>query len=203
MPDIRLITENLADELIPGIQKSVGIYILTSFVMESGVRLLSPHLKQAADRGAEVRVQTGDYLFVTHPGALRLLQNIDAHIEIRLWRSRGTSFHPKAYLFDYDQGQGLFIVGSSNLSLSAFRMGIEWNLAVNAKLEPFTFQEAQDKFMQSFYHEKTDPLNEETLALYEKEYNDYHQKNPELVRLISAMEESELMLPHKNEQQCI
>ncbi len=200
MPDIKLITENLADELIPGIQKSVGIYILTSFVMESGVKLLSSHLKQAAERGAEVRVLAGDYLFVTQPGALRLLQNIDPRIEIRLWRSRGTSFHPKAYLFDYDEGQGLFIVGSSNFSLSAFRLGIEWNLAVNAKLEPYTFQEALDKYMQSFYHENTDPLNEETLALYEKEYNDYHQKNPELIRMITEMEESELMLPHKEGQ---
>jgi HKD family nuclease len=47
MPDIKLITENLADEVIPSIRKATGIYILTSFVMESGVRLLGPHLKPA------------------------------------------------------------------------------------------------------------------------------------------------------------
>ena len=39
MPDIKLITSNLANELIPGIREASGIYILTSFVMESGVRL--------------------------------------------------------------------------------------------------------------------------------------------------------------------
>lgn len=44
-----------------------------------------------------------------------------------------TSFHPKAYLFDYDNGKGLLIVGSSNFSISAMRMGMEWNLAMNAR----------------------------------------------------------------------
>lgn len=56
MPDIKLITENLADELIPGIGKASSIYIMTSFVMESGVKLLASHLKAAVERGAEVKV---------------------------------------------------------------------------------------------------------------------------------------------------
>ena len=198
MPDIKLITENLADELIPGIQRASGIYILTSFVMESGVRLLHPHLRNAAERGAEIKILAGDYLFVTQPEALRQLLNLDGRIEARLWRSEGTSFHPKAYLLDYDDGQGLMIVGSSNLSLSAFRLGYEWNLAVNAETEPFTFREALEQFFRLFYHEKTWPLNAETVREYEKEYNAYHQKYPELVRLISEMEESELMMPVKS-----
>jgi HKD family nuclease len=80
-------------------------------------------LKEAADRGAEIKVLAGDYLFVTQPQALRLLLAVDERIEARLWRSRGTSFHPKAYLLDYEQGQGLMIVGSSNLSLSLFAWG--------------------------------------------------------------------------------
>ncbi|SEP00999.1 hypothetical protein [Paenibacillus sp. OV219] len=73
MPDIKLITENLVDELIPGINRASGIYILTSFVMESGVKLLAPHLKEAALRGAEVKLLAGDYLFVTQREALRAL----------------------------------------------------------------------------------------------------------------------------------
>jgi superfamily II DNA or RNA helicase/HKD family nuclease len=197
VPDIKLITENLADELIPGIQRASGIYILTSFVMESGVRLLQPHLKAAAERDAEIKILAGDYLFVTQPQALRRLLEMDGRIEARLWRSYGTSFHPKAYLLDFDQGQGLMIVGSSNLSLSAFRLGYEWNLAVNAEVEPFTFQEALDQFFKVFYHEQTCPLNQETVNQYELEYNAHHQKFPELARMISEMEESELMVPVK------
>jgi len=172
MPDIKLITENLADELIPGIRRASSIYIMTSFVMESGARILAPYLKEAIERGAEVKILAGDYLFVSQPEGLRRLFDIDYRIEVRLWQSQGTSFHPKAYLLDYEEGQGLLIVGSSNFSRSAFRIGVEWNLAMSAKAEPFTFQEALDKFMHNFYHECTFSLNHESIASYEKEYND-------------------------------
>lgn len=189
--NVKLITENLADELIAGMQNASGIYIMTSFIMQSGVRLLAPHLKSAIERGAEVKVLAGDYLFVTQPEGLKALREIDDRLEARLWRSMGTSFHPKAYLFDYENGEGLLIVGSSNFSMSAMRMGVEWNLAMNAKAEPYTFQVALEKFMENFYHETTLPLNEHTIALYEEEYQTQHRKNPELVRMISEMEEEE------------
>jgi hypothetical protein len=47
-------------------------------------------------------------------------------------------------------------------SLTAFRMGYEWNLAMIAQAGLFTFHEAFEKFMHSFYHEFTYPLNEES-----------------------------------------
>ncbi|MCD1261418.1 DEAD/DEAH box helicase family protein [Paenibacillus athensensis] len=197
MPDIKLITENLADELIPGIERAAGIYIMTSFVMRSGVQMLAPHLKAAAERGADIKILCGDYLFITQPEGLRALVHIDARIEARLWHSRGASFHPKAYLMDYEQGEGLLIVGSSNLSRSAFRMGVEWNLAMNAEAEPYTFRVALDKFMEHFYDPCTVTLHEESIAVYERDYMAHKQKNPELVRTVTEIEESELMLPHK------
>lgn len=189
--NVKLITENLADELIIGMQNASSIYIMTSFVMQSGVRLLASHLKEAIERGADVKVLAGDYLFVTQPEGLQALRDIDSRLEARLWRSMGTSFHPKAYLFDYENGEGLLIVGSSNFSMSAMRMGMEWNLAMNAKAEPYTFQVALDKFMQNLYHSSTLPLNEHTIALYEEEYRTCHRKNPELIRMITEMEEDE------------
>jgi len=188
---VKLITENLADELIEGMRHASGIYIMTSFVMQSGVRLLAPHLKRALDQGAEVRMLAGDYLFITQPEGLRALIGIDDRLEARLWRSSGVSFHPKAYLFDYDNGEGLFIVGSSNFSLSAMRMGVEWNLAMYAEAEPYTFQVAIEKFMKNFYHESTLPLHEDTIAWYEEEYAQHHGRNPELLRQIMDMEDAE------------
>lgn len=177
--------------MISGMRHASGIYVMTSFIMQSGVRLLAPHLKSAIDRGAEVKVLAGDYLFVTQPEGLRLLCGIDNRIEARLWRSRGTSFHPKAYLFDYDFGEGLLIVGSSNFSMSAMKMGMEWNLAMNAKIEPYTFQVALDKFMQNFYHESTMPLNEHSITNYEDEYRLRHRQNPEFTQLVERMEEAD------------
>ncbi len=192
--NVKLITDNLADELISGIQHASGIYIMTSFIMQSGVKLLVPHLKQAVERGAEVRVLAGDYLYITQPEGLRALCEIDHRVEARLWQSRGTSFHPKAYLFDYDNGEGLLVVGSSNFSFTALKTGYEWNLAMDAQAEPYTFQTALDKFMQSFYHETTLPVNEDSIAYYEEEYEKVHRKNPELIRHITDMEEAEIGL---------
>lgn len=189
--NVKLITENLADELINAIRHASGIYMMTSFVMLSGVKLLAPHLNQALERGAEVKVLAGDYLFVTQPEGLKALIEVDDRLEARLWRSAGASFHPKAYLLDFGRGEGLLIVGSSNFSFSAMRMGIEWNLAMNAQAEPYTFQVALDKFMHNFYHEATIPLTPGTIAQYEEEYIRYYRKNPELVRKIIEMEEAE------------
>lgn len=191
MPNIKLITRNLANELIPGIRRASGIYILTSFVMDSGARLLEPHLREAAERGAEIRMLAGDYLFITQPQALRRLSRIHPDIEVRFWNSDGRSFHPKAYLLDYNEGEGIMIVGSSNLSESALRIGYEWNLAVNAQAEPSTFQEALEQFMHLFYDERTTPLNEQTISKYEKECNDQQETYPELVQLAVRMEEED------------
>lgn len=197
--NVKLITDNLADELIARVHTASGIYIMTSFIMESGVKLLAPHLKQAAERGAEVRMLAGDYLYITQPDGLRALCEVDPRIEVRLWRSMGTSFHPKAYLFDHDNGEGLLIVGSSNFSFTALKTGYEWNLAMNAEAEPYTFQMALDKFMQSFYHETTLPVNPDSIALYEEEYERYHQRNPELIQRITEMEEAEISVGHVEE----
>ncbi|WP_413034937.1 phospholipase D-like domain-containing protein [Paenibacillus xylanilyticus] len=201
--NVKLITDNLADELITRMQHASGIYIMTSFIMQSGVKLLAPHLKQAAERGAEVRMLAGDYLYITQPEGLRALCEVDPRIETRLWRSMGTSFHPKAYLFDHDNGEGLLIVGSSNFSFTALKTGYEWNLAMNAEAEPYTFQMALDKFMQSFYHETTLPVNPDSIALYEEEYRKYHQKNPEMIQRITEMEEAEFGtgLPEETEEE--
>jgi len=189
--NVKLITRNLADELIAGMQNATGIYIMTSFLMQSGVNLLAPHLKKALDRGAEVKMLAGDYLYITQPEGLRKLLSIDNRLEARLWRSMGTSFHPKAYLFDYENGEGLLIVGSSNFSFSALKTGYEWNLAMNAQAEPFTFRNAMDQFMENLYHDATLPLTEDTIALYEEEYLLNHRKNPELQRQVIEMEEAE------------
>ena len=54
--------------------KAKKIDIIVSFLMESGVRMLLNDLKSAIDRGASVRVLTGNYLGITQPSALYLIK---------------------------------------------------------------------------------------------------------------------------------
>ncbi len=67
-----------ANHLLTYLEKSIksadSIDIIVSFLMESGVRLLLPALKNALDRGAAIRLLTGNYLGITQPSALTLLK---------------------------------------------------------------------------------------------------------------------------------
>ena len=46
------------------------IDIIVAFLMESGVRMLLKDLKAALNRGAQIRILTGNYLGITQPSAL-------------------------------------------------------------------------------------------------------------------------------------
>lgn len=188
---VQLITQNLLADVQKGIQQAKACYILTSFVMNSGVKLLEPLLKEAAERGCDIKVLTGDYLYITQPEALQRLINIHPAIEVRLWKSRGISFHPKAYMFEQEE-DGLFIVGSSNLSKSALTKGVEWNVSVK---ESDIFEDVVEQFLHLYYEEETVTLNEETIKQYQTEYGQFHQKNANLVRVWTEREEVNMMLP--------
>ncbi|MCZ0757110.1 DEAD/DEAH box helicase family protein, partial [Anoxybacillus sp. J5B_2022] len=194
MSKVEFVKSHLIEKLKEHIETSSTIYILTSFVMKSGVEVIKEPLKQAAERGADIKICAGDYLYVTQPDALRELTSIHPNIEVRLWKSNGVSFHPKAYLFE-DKSDGYFIIGSSNLSRSALTSGIEWNIGLHKCVEENVFVEVMSEFLTLFYAEQTVQVNEETLKDYEKQYADYHQRHSNLVRQWAQLEEMELMLP--------
>jgi superfamily II DNA or RNA helicase/HKD family nuclease len=200
MSKVKLITENMLEEILNTIEKANAIYMMPSFVMQSGVRLISSYLKKALDNGVEVKCLTGDYLFVTQPEGLKELLQLDDRIEVRLWRSHGIAFHPKSYLFETNNGNGKLIIGSSNLSRSALTHGVEWNLSMDSDAHPQTFEEALDQFMKYFYHEQTIPINQETLANYKNKYINYHQANPNFVENWTELEEIEVMFEEETEQ---
>lgn len=191
---VELITRDLVATLKKSIREAKSCYILTSFVMNSGVKLLEPLLREAAERGADIKLVTGDYLYITQPDALDRLLAIHPSIELRLWNSRGISFHPKAYIFENEE-DGLFIVGSSNLSNSALTAGVEWNLAVSESVEEPLYNQVVSEFLNVFYGDSTVALNEETIKQYRSDYQNFHQKNTNLVRVWTEREELELTLP--------
>lgn len=194
MRNVRLITRNLLEHLVTGINDASSVNLLVSFAMTSGVHLLVPHLQRALDNGCEVKILIGDYLYVTQPAALRLLATLNRAVEVRLWQSRGLSFHPKAYLIDRHNGAGLLIVGSSNLSGSALGAGVEWNLAMDGPVAPETFGLAMAEFTKLFYNSQTVPVNTQTIADYDAAYHESHHDHPETARRWAELEEITHML---------
>src|SRR5690625_53751 len=170
MYNLSLHTKQLYQQLKKDISHSSTIYILSSFIMRSGVEVIFDDLKIALNSGADIKILTGDYLYVTQPEALKKLLTLASdQLEIRLWQSSGISFHPKSFLFKH-KDEGAIIVGSSNLSRSAITSGVEWNLRMKRQASHRTFDQAVHQFIELFYADETMAINRETIKTYEKKY---------------------------------
>lgn len=169
MTKLALITKQLQSHLIEAMTEANTIYFVVAFIQKSGVQLIISHLKEASRRGAEIKILVGDYLYITNPDALQLLIDELPEAEIRLFESKGRSFHPKAYLFRYETTCQTFI-GSSNLSKSALTTGIEWNVHTELRIDAPFFERAVDQFLQLFFHEQTLSLHTLTLENYRSNY---------------------------------
>ena len=130
--------------------KANKIDIIVSFLMESGVRMLLMDLKAALDRGVQVRILTGNYLGITQPSALYLLKKeLGDRVDLRFYSEKERSFHPKSYIFHYENGGEIYI-GSSNVSKSALTSGIEWNYRFSSLDDKKNFRLFNDTFEDLF-----------------------------------------------------
>ncbi|GAA0466288.1 DEAD/DEAH box helicase family protein [Alkalibacillus silvisoli] len=200
MSNVSLYTQNLYQHIRSDIQNSTTIYLLSSFIMESGVKLILDDLREALNQGADVKILTGDYLYITQPKALIKLLELSEYenFELRLWQSSGHSFHPKTYLFKHKE-QGALVVGSSNLSRSAFTSGVEWNLRMERSHSTTVFHEALNKFIEMFYSNQTIEINHETIKEYGLTHEQFHAQYPNLNTKWTKQEEIELTLPTVDE----
>lgn len=155
------LTRALADPALDRID------LIVSFVMRSGVGLLGERIDEALARGAHVRLITSDYLGITNPAALGFFVDrigIDANrgrLEVRVFSGGGTSFHPKAYIFSAAAtGAGIAFVGSSNMSESGLRKGVEWNLRADEPAHLIA------EFDRVWSDDRCVPLDEAWLAEY-------------------------------------
>ena len=126
------------------------IDIIVSFLMESGVRMLLKDLKAAMDRGVRIRILTGNYLGITQPSALFLIKKeLGDKVELRFYNDKERSFHPKSYIFHYENMSEIYI-GSSNISRSALTSGIEWNYRFSSKQDSQNFNLFYETFLDLF-----------------------------------------------------
>lgn len=161
-----LIRGDLRSHIDQALTRPGTFYAVVAFLRVSGLSTLMGPLRRFLDTGGEVKLLTGDYLYITEPEALRMLLNLGPTLELRLWRSFGRSFHPKAYLFDTEAHTEV-IVGSSNLSRSGLISGVEWNLKVQ---DPeFKGTDPFSAFLELFYAESTEPVNPVTIRAYQAE----------------------------------
>jgi len=162
--------------LLQSINYATHIRIATAFTRMTGYELIQSALAEAAERGARIQIVTGDYLSITDPQALRYLMLLkDAGANVRIFQSDGKiSFHMKTYLFERRHGtsleleDGCAFVGSSNITRSALKQGLEWNLRVDANEDPKRFQTIVSEFDSVYHNERCKDLTHLWIDQYVK-----------------------------------
>ncbi len=157
-------------QLKMSMRKASKIDMIVSFLMESGVRMLLKDLQDALDRGAKVRILTGNYLGITQPSALCLIKKeLGSKVDLRFYNDKRRSFHPKSYIFHYEN-TGEIYIGSSNISRSALTSGIEWNYRFNSLDDKKNFDLFFDTFSDLFENHSI-VIDDEELARYSKSWH--------------------------------
>ena len=178
IPEYRLITNsfnhNFYYELKDSLLTCKSFDLSIAFITYSGLQLILDVLKELEQKGIKGRILTSNYLNFTDPKALRKLKEF-TNIETKIYLTDKKGFHTKGYIFEYRDYYRL-IVGSSNLTQSALKHNIEWNLTVNSKEMVFNknlFKEYNNTWDESY------SLDEDLLLTYEKakiKYDEAHKR---------------------------
>ncbi|MGI6366615.1 MAG: DEAD/DEAH box helicase family protein [Bacillota bacterium] len=181
--------DHLVRYLYDCIDRAERIRFIVAFLMESGAKLLASQLADAAGRGIPIQILTGKYLSITEPSAIYHLYNIlGSDVEIRFFNDNVRSFHPKAYLFDYE-GDSEIIIGSSNISHSALTTGVEWNYRLRRSLAPVDYDMFSNTFDELFSCHSV-PATDEELKKYS-----FSWRKPRLVVLESSKDKPSIPEP--------
>ncbi len=154
-------------ELIDNLNNCSSFIFVVAFITESGVSMLLPTLAKLQAQEVKGTIYVGDYLLFTEPNALKKLKSF-TNITVKLIRN--TPFHIKGYLFERTNCW-VSIIGSSNLTSSAFTTTNEWNVK--------TFGKKEDNMHKAIFHqiELFDQMGTVTFDDYEREYNCQKKQN--------------------------
>ncbi len=150
--------------------------LAVAFIKEGAAASLLPALREALSRGAHIRILTTDYLGVTDPEALDLLSSLGEKregkgIEIRCFLSAPSGevfrgYHPKAYLFERENGRRIAFVGSSNLSNAALSESVEWNVFLRETDLADPVDQLSQEFGRIFASSRSVPVNPDFVSNY-------------------------------------
>lgn len=140
--------EQLLSFLRQHIRGSKETRIAVAYARDSGVKLLLEDIEFAVRSGSKVRVLTS---FEDHcvreqrkSQVKALCSLLEAGADVRLHRCQEGELHSKVYLIQL-RDETVLVVGSTNLSGTAFQRNVEANLAVKGK-DSSLFRESGDWF---------------------------------------------------------
>jgi len=158
------------EELTNSLKSCNRFFFSVAFINYSGLQLLLDIFTSLENDNVEGKIITSTYLNFTDVKSLRKLTTFN-NIETKIYIADNyRGFHTKGYIFEYDTYYKI-IVGSSNITQSALKTNVEWNVRYITKNKSEGFAlEMIEEFNKLW--ELTNEINEEFLSQYESFLNE-------------------------------
>ncbi|TVP95522.1 MAG: DUF3427 domain-containing protein [Acholeplasmatales bacterium] len=151
-------------ELTTSLMHCERFYFSVAFINYSGLQLLLDALKAVENTSIKGQIITSTYLHFTDVKSLQKL-NALKHIDTRIYpASNHQGFHTKGYIFEYTDYYKV-IIGSANLTQSALKTNVEWNVRYVSKGKTDHFTVAVLKAFDDLWN-MTAPLNDHFIEQY-------------------------------------
>ncbi|MBP7770217.1 MAG: DEAD/DEAH box helicase [Aliarcobacter sp.] len=174
-----LITNNQITNFYNHITKllleSKSFYLNVAFINYSGLQLLLDSFKVLEQKGIKGKILTSTYLNFTQVKALEKIKEFK-NIELKIYDSNETNigFHSKSYIFEQEEDYKI-IIGSSNITASAFKSNIEWNVKTVSKKNDVFSKDVLNEFENLWEnsYEASDEFLKEYTAFLEKQKKEF------------------------------
>ncbi|MFW0712497.1 DEAD/DEAH box helicase [Aliarcobacter butzleri] len=117
-----------------------------AFINFSGIQLLLDSFKKLEEKNIKGKILTSTYLNFTQIKALEKIKKFK-NIELKIYDCEVTNigFHSKSYIFEFKDDYKI-LIGSSNITASAFKSNIEWNVKTIAKKDDIFLKDVLNEF---------------------------------------------------------
>ena len=139
-------TSNFYNHFIKLLNECNAYIFNVAFINFSGLQLLLDSLEHLEEKGIKGKVLTSTYLNFTEVKALERLRKFE-NIELKIFDSsqKNIGFHAKTYIFEFEDEYKI-LLGSSNITASAFKTNIEWNIKTISKKDDLFLKEVLQEF---------------------------------------------------------
>jgi superfamily II DNA or RNA helicase/HKD family nuclease len=189
---------NLLNELVQAIRECESFYFSVAFVNFSGLQLLLDSLKEAETNGIKGKIITSTYLNFTEGKALRKINEF-SNIDLKVYvTDKETGFHTKAYIFENKENYKV-IIGSSNITQSALKSNVEWNVKIISKEDTPFIHDVKKEY--DHLWDITTEADDRFIDDYEEFVNSiisYTGKNHQLI-----FEKSEYIIPNRMQKRAM
>ena len=163
-------TTNFYNHITKLLQECESFIFNVAFINFSGIQLLLDSFEVLEKRNIKGKILTSTYLNFTQIKALEKIKEFK-NIELKIYDSNisNIGFHSKSYIFEFKDNYKI-LIGSSNITASAFKSNIEWNVKTIAKKDDIFLQDILNEF--EYFWLDSYEVNDDFL----KEYADFINK---------------------------